>query len=209
MTGQTGETTRRGRPRGFDREEALRQALRLFWSAGYEGVSVAQLQKAMGGIAAPSFYAAFGSKEGLFREAIDLHCRTEGQGPLAALTGGPTARASFEGLLLAAVDSFAQPGKPRGCMLVVGAVNCNNREVEDHLRALRAKRGRALRERLERGLRDGDVPASADLAAIVSFYSAVVDGLSLQARDGASRRSLRGAVKAAMAAWDGLAPAPR
>ena len=67
---------RRRSPRGFDREEALRRAMDVFWSLGYEGATLTDLQEAMGGITAPSFYAAFGSKENLFREAVELYIET-------------------------------------------------------------------------------------------------------------------------------------
>ncbi len=70
---------RTGRPRGFDKDETLRQALRLFWEQGYEATSLAQLKAAMGGISAASFYAAFGSKEDLFRAALDLYLQTHGK----------------------------------------------------------------------------------------------------------------------------------
>ena len=95
----------RGRPRAFDRPAALRRAMELFWALGYEGASLADLQRAMGGIAAPSFYAAYGSKEKLFREAVELYSRTLGTPMLEALEAGATARSSVGALL-------APPSKP-------------------------------------------------------------------------------------------------
>jgi AcrR family transcriptional regulator len=198
---------RRGRPRTFDRDAALRRALEVFWEHGYEGASVTDLQEAMGGITATSLYAAFHSKEELFREAVELYCRTEGQAPLRALLEGPTARASIEGLLRAAVTSFCRPGGARGCLLVSGAVNCasENLAIQEHLRELRARRPAYMRERLERGVKEGDVPAGTDLTVIANFYTAVLDGLSVQARDGATRESLEATVDCAMTTWDTLA----
>jgi len=197
---------RRGRPRSFDREEALLRAMKVFWALGYEGATLTDLQKAMGGITAPSLYAAFGSKEELFREAVELYSRTLGLPMVNALAEGPTARASIEGLLHAAVAAFCKRGAPRGCMLLLGAINGTpaNKSVRDHLRKLRARREKVIRQRLERGVAEGELPMGVDLDALASFYTTVVDGLAIQARDGASRKALGFAVRCAIAAWDRL-----
>ena len=178
--------------------------METFWRFGYEGTTLLDLQKAMGGIAAPSFYAAFGSKEKLFKEAVELHSSTVGATALEALTGGTTARVSIEGLLRVSTDAFTVPGKPRGCMIVLGAMNCSqdNQHVHEHLRSLRLRRLKFIRQRIERGQADGDVPKAADAAAIAAFYDIVMDGLSIRARDGASRAELSAAIDCAMAAWD-------
>lgn len=197
---------RLGRPRAFERDEALMQAMELFWALGYEGATLSDLQKAMGGITAPSFYAAFGSKEKLFREAVKLYGETQGIPMARALAQGSTARASIEGLLRAAADSFSQPGKPRGCLLLLGAINCMpaNQSVQDHLRGQRAHRQRVIHQRLERGVAEGDLLPGANLSALAAFYTTVVDGMSIQARDGASRKALRAIAGCAMAAWNAL-----
>lgn len=194
----------RGRPRSFDREDALRGAMNVFWSVGYEGATLTDLQEAMGGITAPSFYAAFGSKEELFREAVELYSRTLGRPMIQALEEGSTARASMETLLQAAVEAFSKPGMPRGCLLVLGAIKSMpaNKRVQDYLRGLRARRQTLIHERLQRGVAAGELPSGLDLSALASFYTTVVDGLAIQARDGASRRELRFAAACAMAAWD-------
>ena len=196
----------RGRPREFNRDHALQRAMHLFWAQGYEGTSLAELQRVMGDISAPSFYAAFGSKAKLFREAVALYKSTQGGPMMDALTDGATARAAIEGLLRAAVRSFCQPGKPRGCFVVLGAVNCTaaNKSVETFMRDQRNSRESAIRARLERGVAEGDIPGSADVAALASFYTMVVNGMSIQARDGASRKVLNAIVDGAMAAWEGL-----
>jgi len=197
-----------GRPRIFDRDQALRQAQRLFWAAGYEGVTLSELQEAMGGITAPSFYNAFGSKEALFREVVELHGKTEGTAPARAMTCNVAAREAIEGMLRAAVKGFSQPNKPRGCLLLSGAMNGapDSRRVQDYLRDLRAQRRKIIRRRLQRGVAAGDLSTGTDIAALTSFYTAVLDGLALQARDGASRKTMMAAVDCAMAAWDNLVP---
>jgi len=193
----------RGRPRSFDREDALRRAMNVFWALGYEGATLTDLQKAMGGITAPSFYAAFGSKEELFREAVELYSKTLGVPMMKVLAEEPKARAAIEALLGAAVEAFCKPGKPRGCMLVLAAMNSMpaNRSVQDHLRGLRARRQKVIQQRLERGVAEGELPSGLDVSALASFYTTVVDGLAIQARDGASRKALTFSVDCAMAAW--------
>jgi len=194
---------KRGRPRGFNREDALRRAMEVFWSLGYEGATLAELQEAMGGITAPSFYAAFGSKEELFREAVELYSSTLGLPMMKALDEQPAARASIQALLDAAVEAFTKPGRPRGCMLVLGAMNSapENKNVQDYLRGLRARRQKVIQRRLRRGIAERDLASSVDAAALASFITTVVDGLAIQARDGASRKDLKFAVRCAMAAW--------
>jgi AcrR family transcriptional regulator len=194
----------RGRPREFNRDQALQRAMHLFWAQGYEGTSLAELQHVMGGISAPSFYAAFGSKESLFREAVGLYNSTQGAPMVNALGNGSTARAAIEGLLRAAVRSFCKPGNPRGCFIVLGAVNCTsaNKSVETFMREQREFREKVMRARLERGVAEGDVPTSADVHALAAFYATIVNGMSVQARDGASRKNLNLIVDRAMSSWE-------
>jgi AcrR family transcriptional regulator len=197
---------RRGRPRSFDRDAALHRAMELFWAVGYEAATLEDLQAAMGGIAPPSFYAAFGSKERLFWEVVELYRATVGKGPAQALAEHSTARDAIEAMLREAALSFCTPGKPRGCLLVSGAMSCSRagQDVHDHLQQLRLMAPEGIRGRLERGVAEGDLPAGLDLDAIASFYATVLYGLAVRARDGASHEALMAAVSGAMAAWDGL-----
>ncbi|HHX7817362.1 TPA: TetR/AcrR family transcriptional regulator [Pseudomonas aeruginosa] len=196
---------KRGRPCGFDREQALRRALDVFWEAGYEGATMAALKEAMGGICAPSMYAAYGSKEALFRSAVELYLSQECQLSKGAFAL-PTARESIAALLESAAVSYTTEGKPRGCLVDLSTTNFSpaNKGVEDYLRDHRRRAARLLRERFARGVADGDVPAGADLDALTSFYSSVLQGLSIQARDGASRQQLLAIGRCVMAAWDSL-----
>lgn len=197
---------RRGRPRSFDRDEALRRALQVFRTQGYEGATLTDLQAAMGGITAPSLYAAFGSKEELFREAVALYRNTAGVATICALTEQSTARASIEAMLRAAADAFCNLDEPRGCLIVLGAIHCTRAgsSVQDHLRAIRLQTSEHITQRLKRGVEERDLPAGVDIAALASFYTTFLHGLSIQAWDGASRESLMAAIDCAMAAWDNV-----
>jgi len=194
----------KGRPRSFDRQEALEKAMNIFWAKGYEGTTLAELQEAMGGITAPSFYAAFGSKESLFHEVVSLYSSRDGASVARALEEQPTARAAIETMLYTVVDSISRPGCPHGCLLVVSAVNClqENQDIQNFLSKIRASNPQIIRQRLQRGIDEGDLPKKINTLQIANFVSAVVNGLSLQARDGASRKALRSSVECTMAAWD-------
>ncbi len=195
----------RGRPRSFDRTAALKRAMDLFWARGYDATSLSDLTTAMG-ISSPSLYAAFGCKEALFREAVAHYRATESGGLQRLLDEAPTARAAIEALLRHSAERFTRPGKPQGCFVVLGAVNCSeaSEPVRRHLADHRTLVLESIRRRLARGIAEGELPAQFDAAATAAFYVTVLNGLSLQARDGATRQTLDGIVDCALAAWDGL-----
>lgn len=197
--------TERGRPRSFDRAAALRRAMEVFWAQGYDGTSMTDLIAAMA-VNSPSIYAAFGSKEELFREAVALYRATEGGRIWGAMTTAPSARAAIETVLRVSAVEFTRPGKPRGCLIVLGALHADdgNEAVHRELQELRAENITMLLRRLKRGVAEGELPDGPDWRAIATFYITVQQGMSIQARDGASRKALLAVADCAMAAWDGL-----
>jgi AcrR family transcriptional regulator len=199
------EKRARGRPREFDRDEALERAMQLFWALGYEATSMADLRAALG-ITQASLYAAFGSKEQLFREAVDLYRRTANSSTVQALATGRTAREAVQTMLQAAVDALTAPGTPGGCLIVLGATNCalENRSVQEYLLSVRRQISEAILGRLRKGQRDGDLQKAAPISALASYYATVLHGLALQSRDRVSRKVLTHVVKIAMASWPQL-----
>jgi AcrR family transcriptional regulator len=195
----------RGRPRSFDRQKALQSAMEVFWDRGYQAASMSDLTEAMG-INPPSLYAAFGSKEELYREAIAHYATTESDDILAPLRQARRARAAVEGYLMASAKTFTRPGHPPGCMVVLAAVNAVGvgDETSHILRDMRASSITMIEERLRRAISEGELPATIEPHAIASYYVTVQQGMSIQARDGASRALLEAIVRGAMAAWDGL-----
>jgi AcrR family transcriptional regulator len=199
----------RGRPREFDREQALKKAMRLFWSRGYDAVSMADLRAELG-ITQASLYAAFGSKEQLFHEAVELYRQTVGFSTTAALATGDSAREAIHAMLQAAVDAYSAPDSPGGCLLILGATNCpvESKTVQDHLLAIRRQITQSILDRLKKGQHDGDVPTTASLTALTAYFSTVLHGLALQSRDGAARKTLTHVVEIAMSDWQQMVRRP-
>lgn len=192
---------KRGRPRQFDRAWALERALNLFWRHGYDGVSTAELTHAMR-ITPPSLYAAFGSKEKLFLEALQFYVSKHAAFISRALEEEPTARAGMARVLMEAARHYAGGGKPPGCLVANGLIAC----AKQHRGAARAVSERRalslnlLKSRFDRAVKSGELSAATDTSALASFFAAVVQGMSVQAADGASIKQLEQIGASAMSA---------
>lgn len=190
----------RGRPRSFDRATALEKALMAFWEHGYEATSVSDLTRIMG-IGAPSLYAAFGDKRSLFEEVVRVYADTHGAFGDRALAEEPTARAAVERTLREAAAEYTDPAHPYGCLVVHAATNCTSPEVEQLLRERRNAGIAALESRIRADVAEGRLPAGTDAATLARHAGAMIQGMSQQARDGASRAELAALAEIAMAIW--------
>lgn len=195
----------RGRPREFDREQGLRKAMQIFWSLGYEATSMADLRAALG-INQASLYAAYGSKEELFREVVTLYRKTDGVATARALVSDLSTHDAIHAMLQDGVHLFTAHAASRGCLLVLSTINCTveNKGVQEYLSSLRKRTCVDIEARLRRGQREGDVAKNVPVKAIAAFYATVLHGLSIQARDGASRKILTEVVNTSMRAWNHL-----
>jgi AcrR family transcriptional regulator len=190
----------RGRPRSFDRDKALERAMHVFWRQGYEATSVNDLTRAMR-INPPSLYAAFGDKEHLYLEALERYQRSRLESVAKWLDEEPTAKAAVARLLTEAAGLLVRSGAPRGSMLVDSAMNCADASLQPQLAQRRASGRAILKARIERGVREGELPPHTDTAALADFYITVFQGMSVQAHDGATRQRLLGIARTAMRAW--------
>jgi AcrR family transcriptional regulator len=193
-----------GRPRAFDREQALEAAMRLFWRKGFEATSMTDLCDAMG-VRSPSLYAAFGSKEALYLEALDHYVQGGGPPVWDALAQGKTARESVEALLLAGAKSLPESRAcPAGCMAMLAAISDEwPAAIAATARKIRGDMLGMFRSRLEAGAANDELAPSTDIEALSRFYLGVFQGMTVQARDGASSAELEAIAHAAMAAWPG------
>ncbi|QQO21338.1 TetR/AcrR family transcriptional regulator [Bradyrhizobium diazoefficiens] len=180
-----------GRPREFDAEAALDQAMEVFWRHGYEGATIAQLTEAMG-INPPSLYACFGNKEGLLKAALDRYTKLRNVW-MDEVVAAPTARDVAERMLMGIADKQTDPANPPGCLLVQGGIACGtgSENVPFELAARRAQNEDQLRDRFIRARAEGDLKRSSDPAALARYVSAVSVGMGVMASSGADREALR------------------
>jgi AcrR family transcriptional regulator len=180
-----------GRPREFDAETALDQAMEVFWRHGYEGATIAQLTEAMG-INPPSLYACFGNKEGLLKAALDRYTKLRNVW-MDEVVAAPTARDVVERMLMGIADKQTDPANPPGCLLVQGGIACGtgSESVPFELAARRAQNEDQLRDRFVRAKAEGDLKPTSDPAALARYVSAVSVGMGVMASSGSDREALQ------------------
>jgi len=190
-----------GRPRGFDADEALEQAMRVFWEQGYEGASLTDLTNAMG-ITRTSMYAAFGNKEDLFRKALERY--TEGPASYGARAmREPTARQVATAFLNGSVRATTRPGCPTGCLGVQGSLAAGDpgRNARDALVAWRNEAVALLRDRFQQAVDEGDLSPDTDPELLARYLMTVANGIAVQAAGGIPREDLQQVADMALRNW--------
>ena len=186
-----GSSSHVGRPRAFDMDTALEKALEVFWRKGYDGTSLSDLTEAMG-INKPSLYAAFGNKEQLFLKVIELYESRPCAFFMPALEK-PTAYEVAEHMLYGAAANMANKDQPQGCVVIQGALSCSEAAatVKEALITRRLEGQQKLLERFERAKAEGDLPSSVNADTLAQYLGTVLQGMAIQANNGATPEQLR------------------
>lgn len=195
---------RTGRPRGFDRALAVQQAMHLFWQQGYEATTLDQIKLAMGGISPASFYAAFGSKEALYREALAQYLATHGQVMATLRDPSVAPRDAIEAALRRSARMQTAITHPSGCMVALaGTVGMEtNKHLYEVARLERQANREAFRACVERAIISGDLDKEVEPGSLATMLEAFLLGISILARDGVTGDIIDGAVNQALAIWD-------
>lgn len=195
---------KRGRPRALERHVGLDIAVRLFWERGYEGTSTADLTKAMG-INPPTLYSMFGSKEALYREALEFSIARETSRRSELLQSALPIHEALRLYLYDIADGDTQPDKPPGCMVSTAVLQHaeENASVARMTAALREASTQTLKARFDRAVEEGELTAQTDTDTLARFYGAIIQGMSAQACDGACNALLKRMIDLSLAAWPG------
>ncbi|MCC5069225.1 TetR/AcrR family transcriptional regulator [Xanthomonas campestris] len=201
-----GAMAQMGRPRSFDRDAAVEQALHLFWEQGYESTSLSQLKEAIGGgISAPSFYAAFGSKEALFTECVQRYLATYAQVTHCLWDTSLEPKQAVELALRRSARMQCERGHPKGCMVTLGVMSTPSPEfsaLSAPLTRSRAHTRAGIRACVDRAIANGSLAADLDAAALTCVFDSFMLGLSTLARDGKTFKAMDAAITQLMQLWD-------
>lgn len=195
-----------GRPRTFDRDQAVEQAMHLFWQHGYDATSLSQLKAGLGGgISAPSFYAAFGSKDALFQECVQRYLATFAQVTECLWDDSLPPRQAIETALRQSARMQCEDGHPKGCMVALGVMSApspENAQVTHALTHSRERTRAGIVHCVERGIRSGQLPATTNAGAMATVYDSFLQGVSILARDGVAPHAIETAIGHLMLTWD-------
>ena len=196
-----------GRPRNFDRDEAINQAMLLFWEHGYESTTLTLLKEGMGGISAPSFYAAFGSKESLFQEVVGRYIGMYGQVVASLWDESLPPKEAIEQSLRRSARMQTDRSHPLGCLLVLSASTCSpeNRHIQKAMANERSRSRAGLNACVQRAITAGELAPATDPAVLGAVFYTFLTGISMQARDGVPLSQLNAAISQVMRVWDSCA----
>lgn len=187
MVTTSGNKKNRGRPKLFDREEALEKAMTLFWQHGYEGTSLSDLV-ATTGAKAPTLYAEFTNKEGLFRAALEhyiSHFTMQYERCLFGESGSMPE--VLEQFLTAIAKCFTAEGTPSGCFIISTAsgLGASSQDIADTINAQHARHDASLARFLYERQQRGELPVQCDIPHVARYLSCIIRGMSVSAREGA------------------------
>lgn len=174
-----------------------------FWRHGYETTSIADLTAAMG-ITAPSLYAAFGDKKQLFLEAVRLYAG-DPQAMADGIDAAPDALEAARGLMTAAARAYTGADTPSGCLMASATASGSaaSADVQRVVADIRRSVRRRLQAKIDQDIQNNRLPPATNAAALAGLVMAVMQGMSVLARDGMERSALLGITEASLQAWPG------
>jgi AcrR family transcriptional regulator len=179
----------RGRPRSFDESDALKKATQVFWSKGYDGVTIDDLVAGMG-VGRPSLYAVFGDKRTIFLRVLRAYAERKGASAGKALLSPRSLRDSIAGFLRFAVESATEKGSAPGCLIVCVAPLVDDAEVRQFLKDAASAGAALVERRFCDGISAGEIPSDFPAAVRAIQATDFARGLTMRAQIGTPRKTL-------------------
>lgn len=157
------------------------------------------------GISAPSFYAAFGSKEALFHAAVQRYLASHGQVTECLWDDDLPPREAIELALRRSASMQCEAGHPKGCMVSLGVMSAPSAEhasVVQPLADSRARTRAGLRHCVARAINSGELAADTDARVLATVFDSFLLGVSILARDGVPCAQIDAAISQVLRTWD-------
>ena len=193
---------RTGRPREFDRDKAIDKAMNLFWQKGFETASLADLRETLQ-LSSASFYAAFGSKQALYKECLERYTHSCGEVTSVLDNASVSPKVAMQMMLHKTIAMQTSPQSPAGCMAVLSGINCDdeNKEIELLAQAVRQQTRDAIRRCVVRGVAQGEFSGEVNPDEFSLLLDCFIKGIAIEARDGMSEQTLCAAADRLLALW--------
>lgn len=188
-----------GRPKQFERIEALTSAQEVFWTKGYEATSVQDLVDTMG-VNRGSLYNTFGDKHALFVEAVEHYLNDRTSRMVEILSAGRSPLAGIQGFFNMVVDNLTSGNGCRGCLITNAAVELapHDEEVADVVRRSLKIMERAFRDQLNRAINEGEISGESDTRMLARFLLTSLHGVVVMGKASAGKATLKDAVRATL-----------
>ncbi|MRS88495.1 TetR family copper-responsive transcriptional repressor ComR [Enterobacteriaceae bacterium RIT714] len=196
----------RGRPKVFDRDAALDKAMTLFWQHGYEATSLSDLVEATGA-KAPTLYAEFTNKEGLFRAVLDRYItRFAAKHEAQLFCEEKTVEQALQDYFAAVAACFTSKDTPAGCFMIntSATLAASSKEIANTVKSRHAMQEETLGEFLRQRQSRGEIPTQCNTVELTQFLCCVLQGMSISAREGASLEKLQSITRTTLRLWPEL-----
>lgn len=179
------------RPRTFDEDRVVEQAMRVFWRQGYEATSIRDIAAAVG-LGPGSLYAAFTDKHGLFLRALDRYCDARHPALLATVAADGPVLDNLHAALTATVDAIVSGEDEPGCLIVhaTGELLPADADVSERLRTVYDETERAVLGALERAADQGELAEEVDPRSAARLLVALIQGTQTIGKAHPDRRRL-------------------
>lgn len=196
----------RGRPKVFDRDAALDKAMTLFWQHGYEATSLSDLVEATGA-KAPTLYAEFTNKEGLFRAVLDRYiARFAAKHEAQLFCEEKTVEQALQDYFTAIATCYTSKDTPAGCFMIntSATLAASPKEIANTVKSRHAMQEETLSTFLAQRQQRGEIPAHCRPQELSQYLSCILQGMSISAREGATLEKLQGITQTTLRLWPEL-----